>query len=382
LKDGFGANQDEPANHARERVLLQRLTNEIADLVMMLQPSLVALDELAQNEPLLVEHAKIVGNATSRMSGYVRDINVLAATFSPPHSTAILPVLEEFIDEQLDRLPANVRFISRLLQDLWTVRLVVSDVKDLCRHLLNNAIAATQHGGEVRLEADNVVLHGANAFDLPNGDYVRVRVTDDGSGMSEAVRIRASEPFYTTWGREGHWRGLGLAQVDAICRRGRGGFLLQSSERHGTVATALLRRALLTDTPIAKPHKEGPRLATLNFLVVDDEPLILALLRRGLTECGHCVHVAQDAHTAHTVLAEGLACDIALVDHHLGQDSGLDLVRELRSRYPNLRTVLMTGFGSQCSIPSGGGIVVLQKPFEIAELLAILAADVSCRKER
>jgi ActR/RegA family two-component response regulator len=71
-----------------------------------------------------------------------------------------------------------------------------------------------------------------------------------------------------------------------------------------------------------------------------------------------------------------------LVDHHLGHESGLDLVRELQVQYPEVHTILMTGFGSLCAIPGGSGVSVIEKPFEIAQLLATLALDVSRWVER
>jgi len=223
--------------------LLSHLSNEIADVLMTLRPSLRALDELAHNEPLLVEHANCAFLASNRLNRYVEDINLLVGNAVVAGPIPPLPIIEEFIDQRIVVESSNARFTSRLALDLWEVALSPNDLRTLCRNLIDNAITATQRGGEVRIDSDNVRLLDSAPTGLPTGDYLRLRVTDDGVGMTESVLARAKDPFFTTWGNLTHWRGLGLTQVDAICRRGGGCLHLQSLPGRGTVATALLRHA-------------------------------------------------------------------------------------------------------------------------------------------
>ncbi len=358
--------------------LLRHLTNEIANVMMSLQPSLSALEDLAQNESLIVEHANAVSQTYHRLEQYVQDINTLVAQPIQVGSVLPLPILEGFIDECIVRASPSATFISRLAPELWPIGIGAADIRTLCQKLLDNAFAATSRGGSVRLDVDNVRLPAVAALDLPVGDYLRIRVTDDGVGMSESTLRVAKEPFFTTWGRNAHWRGLGLTQVDAICRRGKGALHLQSALGRGTVATALLCRLEGSGATSPPSRGCGAVVPISRFLVVDDEPLVLASLHRGLTQLGHTVHLAQDAPTALALLEEGSPFQFAVIDLHLGQTSGFDLAREIRRRHSELHLVLTTGFHSvESSAPPPDGLQqrmdVLHKPFDVGALLSLLS---------
>lgn len=367
--------------------LLHHVVNEIANVTMALQPSLAALEDLSQAEPLIIEHANAVNLAYQRLNRYVRDVNTLVAGTSTTASAQSLPVLEAFIDELVADPSPGTRFTSRLSLDLWPVGIGTNDLRTLCRQLIDNAMTATRRGGSVRFDADNVRLPDRSSLALAAGEYLRIRVTDDGIGMPESVLSRAKAPFFTTWGESAHWRGLGLTQVDAICRRGCGTLELRSRAGHGTVATALLRRAESSVVTASEPQRGNGVAPASHFLIVDDEPLVLAALHRGLAQLGHTVHLAQDAPTALAILEEGAACQYAVIDIHLGQMSGLDFADSLALRYPELRLVLTTGFHNSERVFAGAtklpvAIPVLRKPFDVGALLSLLSPDATLRKGR
>lgn len=361
--------------------LLGHLMNELANVSMAVQPSLAALEELSQKEPLILEHAASCGKAWGRLNGYVRDVCSLIGDARNNRGTATLRVLERFVDAYVDVAAPNQRFISRLAQNLWPVPASEEQLALVCEKLVENARSATVRGGEIRLEAENVTVREAamSPYDLSPGQYVRIRVIDDGIGMSELTLRQAGEPFYSTWGEDSHWRGLGIAQVRAICRRARGQFALSSKVGRGTVATVWLPRAESLDRGSALPQLCASVLPASRFLIVDDEPQILAGLSRGLRELGHAVYLAQDSATALSILEEETDCNYAVIDLHLGRSSGQDLAGEIARRFSSLQVVMTSGFegGRSASFDASSServVPFLRKPFGVGELLATLGA--------
>lgn len=359
--------------------LLRRLTNEIADLLMVIRP---ALDDPAQNDALLAEQSQCMSLASRRLSRYVEDVNTLVGQAAVAGPTSPLPVIEDLIDRLVVHGSWNVRFSSRLAPDLWEVSLSPNEIVSICRNLLDNAATATLRGGDVRLDLDNVRLHDSALPGVPAGDYLRIRVTDCGVGMSELVLARAKEPFFTTWGRWAHWRGLGLTQVETLCRRGGGWLALRSSPGHGTVATALLRRSEHRALPYQSERLERaedglPQIS--DFLVVDDDPLVLAALSRELTDRGCRVQLAQDVPTALAILNEAFPCGIVVLDLDLGQQSGLELARDIVEHRPDLRLVLTSGFctGSTLVLDQSvrSQLYHLSKPFDVDDLFSLLTGE-------
>lgn len=359
--------------------LLRRLTNEIADLLMVMRPSVAALDDSAQNDALLAEYSQCMSLASHRLSRYVEDVNTLVGQATIAGPTSPLPVIEDFIDRLVVHGPWNGRFSSRLAPDLWEVSLSPNDILIICRNLLDNAAIATRRSGDVRLDSDNVRLHGSELPGVPAGDYLRIRVTDSGVGMPELILARAKEPFFTTWGKWAHWRGLGLTQVETLCRLGGGELELRSSPGRGTVATALLRRAEhhSLSSPVERfEWTEDGLSQNSDFLVVDDDALVLAALSRALTDRGCRVQLAQDVHTALAILNEQFPTGIVIIDLELGQQSGLELAKEVATLRPDLRLVLTSGFCSVSALSFHRSewpkLYHLRKPFDVDDLFSLL----------
>jgi signal transduction histidine kinase len=239
---------ENPQARDPSRAVVARLTKELANLSMSAQPALVALEELAQKDGVTLEHTTVLANSWKRIDDCLRDVTTLLD--APTESQAIhtLRVLERFVDDYIEHIVPTQRFISRLAQSLWPIRVTEAEFRLLCELLLANARHATRRGGEILLEADNAtLLHSSPELpDLEPSDYVRVRVCDNGVGMTQVTQRRAKEPFYSTLSTDSNWKGLGLAQADAICRRSFGSLTLQTQEGKGTIVTAWLRRCEFT----------------------------------------------------------------------------------------------------------------------------------------
>lgn len=360
------------------RTILTHLTKELANLSMAARPAWSALEELAQKDTSTLELATILANSWNRIDDCLRDVTTLLDSPTERPTTHTSRVLERFVDDHIENVVSNQRFLSRLAQSLWSVHASEPELQLLCKLLLANARSATARGGEILLEADNATIR-QSLSDFPElvpSDYVRIRICDSGIGMTQSTQRRAKEPFYSTFHTDSNWKGLGLAQADAICRRSLGALTIRTREGQGTIVTAWLRRSeLAIPVPSRSPLVEVA--PTSKFLLVDNEPSVLASLANGLSQRGHSVLLAQDAVTALSILEDESDCDFAVIDLHLDRNSGLVLARTLAEKTPHLRITLCSGFADidlskELSRPASGSFGYLRKPFNACELLNAL----------
>lgn len=238
-------------------------------------------------------------------------------------------------------------------------------------NLAVNARDAMPQGGVLRIEARNVTLSRPPGALAP-GDYVRVSVSDTGSGMTPEVLARALDPFYTTKS-QGQGTGLGLPQAYAFAQQSQGLLLLDSEAGKGTRVDIYLPRA---GQPAAAPTP-APADAPLprgrgSVLFVEDDPLVREAVSRALEEAGFQVLSAQNGEQAVSLLDGGARPAVVFSDIVMpGTLSGIDLAAIVRQRYPDLPVVLATGYTERQ--PSVPGVQVLAKPYPIERLVSLLA---------
>jgi CheY-like chemotaxis protein len=205
------------------------------------------------------------------------------------------------------------------------------------------------------------------------GEYVQVSVEDSGAGMPPAVLARAADPFFTTKA-PGQGSGLGLPQAYGFAEQS-GGFLqLASMVGQGTTIDIYLPRAHapLSAQPV-RPSSARLARASGRVLFVEDDALVREAVVRGLEEAGFEVLVAPSGDQALAMLEAGLDTDVVFSDIVMpGKVSGIDLAELLRERRPRLPVVLATGYTDQrAKLP---GVQVLAKPYEIGQLVELLAS--------
>ncbi len=249
-------------------------------------------------------------------------------------------------------------------------------------NLAVNARDAMQDGGTLTLTAELVRLDGSTDADGLEGEFVRLSVTDTGSGMSEETQARVFEPFFTTKG-VGQGTGLGLAQVYGFARQSGGGVRLQSRLGQGTTVSLLL--PLSRRTPAGLPATPGGADTVsrgVAILVCEDDDDVAALVSDMLTQLGHQPTRVTNAAAALGALADGRRVDMLFTDVMMpGGMDGLALAREAGRRRPGMPVLLTTGYtgGGASSVPLG--MPVLRKPYRLDELSAAVATTMA-RAER
>lgn len=258
---------------------------------------------------------------------------------------------------------------------------VIADPTQLELAVLNmalNARDAMPGGGTLTISTRERRVR--NDPELPDGDYLELRVTDTGTGMPPEVVERAFDPFFTTKGL-GKGTGLGLSMVYGVARQSGGIARIESSLGIGTIVSVLLPR---TGDAVVQADSSASRAGTsdskLRVLVIDDDDEVRQVIVDELENLGHHVVAAAGG-------AEGLAqfesetFDILLIDYAMPGMNGAEVARAVLDAAPTQKILFVTGYSNTAAIKAAAGNVpVLRKPFrpaEVAEALARAMARIS-----
>ena len=257
--------------------------------------------------------------------------------------------------------------IINILTDFKSVPTVSaneSEIREMLTNLLFNAIdAVVEKGG------------GTITFRIAQkGDDVSLQIADTGVGMSEDVRLKCIEPFFST--KHEHGTGLGLGIVHGIVRRHSGSIDIASEEGEGTTVTVSLpvHSDKVTPEHSVPPPAENQKL---RILVVEDEPLVREVITAYLTNDKHQIDTAVNGVDGLEKF-RGSTYDIVMTDRAMPQMNGDQLAKEIRKINPEQKVILITGFGD---LISGTGEkpenidLVVSKPFtmnHIREAVAML----------
>ncbi|MFO0591145.1 MAG: PAS domain S-box protein [Polyangiaceae bacterium] len=262
---------------------------------------------------------------------------------------------------------------SRLTKPLSAVRADAGQIEQVLLNLAVNARDAMPSGGALTIATDEVDVGPDGTWggeDVRPGRYVRLRVSDTGTGMSEEVRARLFEPFFTTKGI-GRGTGLGLATVYGIVRQAGGHISAESRIGEGSEFTVLLPSVSAGLTPLPRESRPSSR-GSETILLVEDEPAVRKLTRKILERHGYTVIEATDGDDGLRIAqAHEGAIDLLLTDVVMPTLGGRDLAEALRKQRPALKVLFMTGFTDDAVLRHGistSADALLQKPFTPAAL--------------
>ncbi len=273
-----------------------------------------------------------------------------------------------------------VDMLDRIMGDDVSLRLIVPDeacparvdpvqLEQVIMNLAVNAREVLLEGGRVEVEVDEVQLE--EDAELPDGHYVRLCVRDDGPGMTEQVRRRIFEPFFSTK-EEG--TGLGLATVYGIVHQSGGKIQVDSTPGAGTTFHVLLPGSdeVPAGTSEARTVAGAAQGPLRRVLLVEDDPSVREVAARILDRSGLEVVAVDSGTEALERLDRGDEVDLLVTDLVMPEMSGGEVARRARSLRPELSVLFMSGYSGDevltgREVPEGTGF--LQKPFTAQELL-------------
>ena len=266
-------------------------------------------------------------------------------------------------------------FINKLFQtDLWTVEVDQGQIEQVLLNLYVNAWQAMPAGGSLYLETKNVIVkeNEIHRYSLPEGRYVKICITDTGTGMDEATRLRIFEPFFTTK-EMGRGTGLGLATVYGIIK-GHGGVINVYSEiGHGTTFRIYLP---VSDKDLVKEKKTQATIVKgrETILLVDDEVDVIKVTKEILIVLGYKVIIAKSGVEAVKIFRKNhKMIDVVILDMIMPQMSGSETFDALKSIDPEVIVILSSGYsinGQASDIMKRGCKSFIQKPFGLADISA------------
>ena len=224
---------------------------------------------------------------------------------------------------------------------------------------------------------------------MPVADYVRIEISDTGTGIPAEIREKIFEPFFSTK-EVGKGTGLGLSTVYGIIKQ-TGGFIYVDSEvgkgttfqiflpRHHVVAEVPAEPQASNGAAKEAPAAEAPKPRTDltgqgTILLVEDEEGLRALNARGLRSRGYSVIEASNGIEAMEALEEcNGALDLVVSDVVMPEMDGPTLLKVMREKNPDIKIIFVSGYAEDAfekSLPENQQFAFLPKPFTLSQLVA------------
>ena len=343
----------------------------------------LAIDNLSPGDPVY-DSLKEILNAAKRSAEITRQLLAFARkqTIAPKvldmNATVegMLKMLRRLIGEAID-------LVWQPGGRMWPVKMDPVQIDQILANLCVNARDAIADVGKITIETDLVSFDRIYCEDHPGfvpGDFVVLVVSDDGHGMDKATLNQLFEPFFTTKA-VGKGTGLGLSTVYGIVKQNEGFVSVYSEPGEGTSFKIYLPRHQNAESAQILSDHAAVREArgSETILLVEDEPAILKMTQRILEGLGYTVLAANTPGDAER-LARGHGGEIQLliIDVIMPGMNGRDLAERLKSLYPGIKSLFMSGYTADVIAHHGvldEGVKFIQKPFA-RQVLARKVRDV------
>jgi two-component system, cell cycle sensor histidine kinase and response regulator CckA len=283
-------------------------------------------------------------------------------------------IINEVVSLLKRTMDPRIVLLTRCATDLWLIQADPNQLSQVLMNLCLNARDAVQPRLEgtrtlarkaveapgqanakqratIKLESANVALTTDNPCTLEQarqGEFIRLRVRDNGIGMTAEAQTRIFEPFFTTK-EPGKGTGLGLAMAQGIVQQHHGWIECQSILGEGTCFDIYLPRTHVLAgprSPRALPHKSARGHETI--LLADDESLVRNLGRTILESHGYQVLLAHDGqHALEVYRRERGRIDLVLLDLTMPRLSGRETMRQLRQLDSSVRVLFASGYSAE-----------------------------------
>ena len=299
----------------------------------------------------IAEQLEVIDEAIERGTSLVRQLLTLARkTEARLASTNINELVSGLANLLKQTLPKTIDLSLDLRPKLPSI---MADPNEITQALLNlcvNARDAMPKGGKLILRTRHVDGAQIKNTAAPAGQFVCVEVTDTGTGMSDSVRSRIFEPFFTTKGI-GEGTGLGLAIVYGIVKSHNGAIDVESASERGTtfrlyLPVALSQQRASTEGASRRQINDRKQLnGQKTVLLVEDEEMMVLLLRKTFSKHGYNVLVALDGEEALNLFHHHKhEIDVVLLDIGLPKKAGWDVILKMKEENPQVSVVVSSGY--------------------------------------
>jgi signal transduction histidine kinase len=348
------------------------LAHDFNNLLMGILGSLDYLSKKPPSDPKAQHFLNAARDSAERGAALTKRLLAFARRQELRPEPVDVQQLTESMAEMLQRsLGPTIQIEMDFDQNLALISVDPNQLELAILNLALNARDAMPDGGHLRISGQReTVTSGLPS--LNDGDYVRLTVTDTGTGMDEATLKRCSEPFFTTK-EVGRGTGLGLSTVLGLAVQSGGGMRISSTLGKGTIVELWLPIAEGVARAVRAPVEPASAgaLPCYRVLVVDDEPLVALLTASMLEDLGHVTEVVPSGASALSVLRSDKRIDAVITDYAMPDMTGAELAAQIRVMRPELPIILATGYAD---FPNAHmqNLPRLSKPFGSHELRLIL----------
>ena len=271
---------------------------------------------------------------------------------------------------------SNVRCEFRIAPDLWPAEVDEGQIGQVIHNLVLNADQAMPEGGLIKVRAENLAVSSTHGLPLEPGNYVKISIRDEGTGISREYLPKIFDPYFTTKHRG---NGLGLAVVHSIVAKHGGLITVESELGSGTTFHIYLEAS---DREIAEERHPQRQLPTGRgrILLMDDEEIVGEVVGEMLGQLGYRVVLARNGEQALERYRESLSSrelfDAVILDLTIpGGMGGKETVVRLREMDPDVRAVVSSGYSNDPIMGDFGKYGfsgVISKPYRLQELARVL----------
>jgi PAS domain S-box-containing protein len=348
------------------------IAHDFNNLLMAVLGSLELMRKRLPNDPMLQKLLENAVQGAQRGTTLTKRMLAFARRQELKQEPVDIPDLVRGMTELLESsLGPSVDIETRFPLGLKPVRADANQLEMALLNLAVNARHAMPDGGQIVIKAREQGIRPGDSDLLNPGAYLRISVTDTGTGMDEATLSRAMEPFFTTKG-PGKGTGLGLSMVHGLAEQSGGRFVLQSHVGQGTTAELWLP---VSEAPAGEieeastlPGETNGQRHALVVVAVDDDALVLLNTVAMLEDLGHTAFAAYSGKEALDILrSEGNDIDLIITDQAMPQMTGTQLADAVSREWPDIPLILATGY-AETPPGAGANLPKLSKPFTQAEL--------------
>lgn len=319
-------------------------------------------------------HLNQVLQAAHRAKDLVRQILTFShQTKEEGQPTRIKTIAKEVIKLLRASLPSTIEIMSELNSDAY----VMADptrIHQVIMNLCTNASHAMEEkGGIIRIRLENIlVTSNDNPFspDLCAGQYVGLHVLDSGHGMTQEVKDRIFDPFYTTK-KEGKGTGMGLSVVHGIVKRCKGTIQVESSPGSGSTFRVFWP-VIEMHAPSEKQLKEKIVGGTERLLIVDDETFQTDMAAEMLESLGYSVVTQNDSTKALDLFLNDInSFNLVITDMTMPKMTGKVLANEILKKRPDMPIILCSGYSEEMTVEKARDLGIreyLMKPIGLKDM--------------
>jgi hypothetical protein len=350
------------------------------DLNNMLSPILLSLNLLKVDVPETSQDLLVtIETCAQRASAMVKQV----LTFARGVEGDRLPLELKYVIREIEKIvvgtfPRQIAFQTRLAEDLPAINGDSTQIQQVLLNLCLNARDAMPVGGTLRIEADRFEVDELLAVSNPGmrcGCYVRLRLSDTGTGMPKQMLDKIFDPFFTTKPL-GQGTGLGLSTALGIIKSHEGFVDVHSKLGEGSIFSIFLPVADAQPAVVQEEETDSATGRGQLILIVDDEAAVRKTTAAALALQGYRTLTAADGVEALAIYAEqGHSIDAVLTDVMMPIVDGVALSRALKKMNPKVRIIAATGAAEESrkqELKAFQVSQILAKPFTVGVLLAAL----------